>query len=75
MLLCFADTKVSVNGGPYVRLINDTIDLGSQKWTPLKTPLLDLTFPKKCSIAPPEKKLIAIFTLVFKNHLMLNKKL
>ena len=43
----FADTKVSVNGGAYARLINDTIDLGSQKWTPLKHHFWILPSPKK----------------------------
>ena len=42
----FADTKVSVNGGAYARLINDTIDLGSQKWTPLKHHFWILPSPK-----------------------------
>ena len=50
----FADTKVSVNGGPYARLINDTIDLGSQKWTPLKHHFWILPSPKM-QHSPPEK--------------------
>jgi vitamin K-dependent gamma-carboxylase len=43
----FADTKVSVNGGPYARLINDTIDLAQEKWTPLKHHFWILPSPKK----------------------------
>jgi vitamin K-dependent gamma-carboxylase len=42
----FADTKVSVNGGPYARLINDTIDLAQEKWTPLNHHFWILPSPK-----------------------------
>ncbi len=50
----FADTKASVNGGPYFRLINDTIDLGQEKWTPYKHHRWILPAPKNYH-ALPEK--------------------
>lgn len=50
----FADTKVSVNSGPYFRLINDTVDLGKQKWTPFKHHSWILPAPKNYA-ALPEK--------------------
>jgi len=45
---------VSVNGGPYARLINDTIDLAQEKWTPLKHHFWILPSPKM-QHSPPEK--------------------
>lgn len=43
----FANTRVSVNGGPYHRLINDTIDLGQEKWSSFTHQRWILPAPKK----------------------------
>ena len=43
----FANTRVRVNGSPYHRLINDTIDLGQEKWSPFTHQRWILPAPKK----------------------------
>ena len=42
----FANTRVRVNGSPYHRLINDTIDLGQEKWSPFTHQRWILPAPK-----------------------------